>query len=243
MYYYSGSVNLKAESYLIYISLSLIRDIKKYQMKKYIKFLTFLLHIFLFHNVSAESLTGKVISVADGDTVTIVNNNQQTKVRLAEIDTPEKNQPYGKKSKKALSDFIFNKEVEVEVVTIDRYGRTVGTIFLGNQNINREMVKAGHAWVYVKYAKNKTLFNLEKKAKTNRLGLWALPAEDRIPPWEWRRGKRNTERESNIPFQCGSKTICREMQSCAEAKFYLKNCGLTRLDGDRDGIPCESLCR
>ena len=83
----------------------------------------------------AENLTGKVISIIDGDTVTIVNNDQQTKIRLAEIDTPEKHQPYGKKAKKALSNLIFNKEVEVEVVTIDRYGRTVRIIYLDNLNI------------------------------------------------------------------------------------------------------------
>ena len=207
------------------------------------KTLVFIFCILLTNLTNAENLTGRVIAIADGDTVTIIKDNQTTKIRLAEIDTPEKNQPYGKKAKKALSNFIFNKEVEVEIVTIDRYGRTVGKIFLNNQNINKEMVKAGHAWVYVKYAKDKTFFALENEARENQLGLWALPKEQRIAPWQWRRGKRNTERESNIPFQCGSKTTCREMQSCVEAKFYLKNCGLTRIDGDRDGIPCESLCR
>jgi len=203
----------------------------------------FILSIFLIHNVCAENITGKIISIADGDTATIINNNQQTKIRLAEIDTPEKNQPYGKKAKKALSDFIFNKEVEVEVMTIDRYGRTVGKIFLKGLNINKEMVKAGHAWVYVKYAKDKTLFDLEKNAKENQLGLWALPEGERIAPWQWRRGKRSIEKESNLSFQCESKTTCRQMQSCAEAKYYLMSCGLTRLDGDKDGTPCESICR
>ena len=77
--------------------------------------------------------------------------------------------------------------MEVEVIAIDRYGRTVGKIFLGNQNINKEMVKTGHAWVYVKYAKDKTLFDLEKHAKDNQLGLWVLPEEERIPPWQWRK--------------------------------------------------------
>lgn len=152
----------------------------------------FFLYFFLSTNtLFADTLTGRVISIADGDTVTIVNNKHQTKIRLAEIDTPEKNQPYGKKAKKALSDFIFNKKVEVEVVTIDRYGRTVGKIFLDKQNINKEMVKAGHAWVYVKYAKDKTLFTLEKNAKENQLGLWALPEGERIPPWQWRKHKGN----------------------------------------------------
>ena len=153
--------------------------------------------IFLFILVTnftyAENLTGKVISISDGDTVIIINDYKKTKIRLAEIDTPEKNQPYVKKAKKALSDFIFNKEVEVEVVTIDRYGRTVGKIFLDNRNINREMVKAGHAWVYVKYAKDKTLFALEKNAKENQLGLWALPEGERIPPWQWRKNKRQSK--------------------------------------------------
>ena len=160
----------------------------------YNKCLSSLLYLFILIEVSvADTLSGKVISIADGDTVTIINDYQKTKIRLAEIDTPEKHQPYGKKSKKALSDFIFNKEVEVEVVTIDRYGRTVGKIFLDNLNINREMVKAGHAWVYVKYAKDKTLFALEKNAKENQLGLWVLPEGERIPPWQWRKNKRQSK--------------------------------------------------
>ena len=159
-----------------------------------IKLLSSVLYTFVLTSaLFAEAITGKVISIADGDTVTIINNSQQTKIRLAEIDTPEKNQPYGKKAKQALSDFIFNREVEVEVVTIDRYGRTVGKIFLDNQNINREMVKAGHAWVYVKYAKDKTLFALEKNAKENQLGLWALPEGERIPPWQWRKNRRQSK--------------------------------------------------
>ena len=203
----------------------------------------FIFCIFLTQNVFAENLTGKVVSIADGDTVTILTDKKQTKIRLAEIDTPEKNQPYGKKAKKALSDFIFGKTVRIEVDTIDRYGRIVGTIFLNDLNINKEMVKAGHAWVYVQYAKDKTLFDLEKNARENQLGLWALPEGERIAPWQWRRGKRSIEKESNLSFQCESKTTCRQMQSCAEAKYYLMSCGLTRLDGDKDGVPCESICR
>jgi len=203
----------------------------------------FILCIILNYCVYAGDFTGKVVSIADGDTVMVLTDNKQTKVRLAEIDTPEKNQPYGKKAKKALSDFIFGKIVRIEIDTIDRYGRTVGTIFLNDLNINKEMVKAGHAWVYVQYAKDKTLFDLEKNAKENQSGLWALPEGERIAPWQWRRGKRSIEKETNLSFQCESKTTCRQMQSCAEARHYLINCGLTRLDRDKDGIPCESICR
>ena len=202
-----------------------------------------ILCILLNHYVFAEDFTGKVISITDGDTVTVLTDNKQIKVRLAEIDTPEKNQPYGKNAKKALSDFILGKIVQIKFETIDRYGRTIGKIFLDNQNINKEMVKLGHAWVYIHYARDKTLFALEKEARENQLGLWALPETQRIPPWEWRRGKRNKEKNLSVSLECKNKTTCREMQSCVEAKFYLKNCGLTRIDGDRDGIPCESLCR
>ena len=200
--------------------------------------------IFLSHYIYAEDFIGKVVGITDGDTVTVLTYDKQTKIRLAEIDTPEKNQPYGKKAKKALSDFIFGRTVRIEVQTIDRYGRTVGKIYLDNLNINKEMVKAGHAWVYRRYAKDETLFKLEKHAKQNMLGLWALPEEQRIAPWEWRRGKRSMmKKETSTSFQCRGKTTCKQMQSCSEARFYLMQWGLTRLDRDKDGIPCESLCR
>ena len=208
-----------------------------------IKQLLFILFILSNHCVFAAAITGKVIGIADGDTVTILTDNKQTKIRLAEIDTPEKNQPYGKKAKKALSDFIFGKTVRIEVDTIDRYGRTVGKIFLDNLNINREMVRGGHAWVYRRYTKDDILLKLEEYAKQNMLGLWALPEELRIAPWEWRRGKKGKESNLTILLECKNKTTCRQMQNCDEAKFYLRNCGLTRIDGDKDGIPCESLCR
>ena len=170
-------------------------------MTKYQNSLVFFLCAFVFQCISAESLTGKVISIADGDTATILTGNKKTKVRLAEIDTPEKNQPYGKEAKKALSDFIFGKSVRIEVQTIDRYGRTVGKIFLGNLDINKEMVRAGHAWVYRRYTKDETLFKLEEYAKQNMFGLWALPEDQHIAPWEWRRGKRSMKKESNTSFQ------------------------------------------
>ena len=157
------------------------------------------LFIFLFwfilnNSIHAEDIFGKVISITDGDSITIIHNNKHIKVRLFEIDTPEKNQPYGKKAKKALSEFISNRVVKVKVVTIDFYGRTIGKIFLGNKDINKEMVKAGHAWAYVKYVKDKTLFELEKNAKDKQLGLWMLPEEERIPPWEWRRIERSKKK-------------------------------------------------
>jgi len=101
----------------------------------------------------------------------------------------------------------------------------------------------GHAWVYRRYAKDKTLYDLETEARENQLGLWALPEEQKIAPWEWRQGKRNIIEQDDTSFKCGSKKYCREMANCDEAMFYLMTCNLSRLDGDKDGIPCESLCR
>ncbi len=94
---------------------------------------------------------------------------------------------------------------------------------------------------------DKTLLDDEIYARENELGLWSLPEAQRVPPWDWRRGKRETAlKPESVPdqtFSCGTKRKCGEMGSCAEARFYLEECGLNRLDGDGDGVPCESLCR
>jgi len=112
---------------------------------------------------------------------------------------------------------------------------------------NREMVREGHAWVYRKYLRDKTLLEDEAHAREAGAGLWGLPESQRVPPWEWRKGGHQKPSMARRPpgenFRCGSKRYCREMTSCDEALFYLQECGLERLDGDGDGVPCESLCR
>jgi len=147
----------------------------------------------------------------------------------------------------ALSDKVYREQAEVRVVDADRYGRTVGHIWIGDRHINREMVREGHAWVYRKYLDDKTLLDDETHAQKNKVGLWGLGETQRVPPWDWRRGKRLTGPEPkhlpNQTFSCSTKRKCGEMASCAEARFYLEECGLTRLDGDGDGVPCEVLCR
>ncbi len=122
--------------------------------------------------------------------MTVLKNNKPIKIRLAEIDTPEKDQPYGNKAKQALSDLVFGESVRIKVETTDRYGRTVGKVYLGDMNINAELVKNGHAWVYRKYAKDQNLYELEAEARENQLGFWALSEEQKIAPWEWRQSKR-----------------------------------------------------
>lgn len=99
------------------------------------------------------------------------------------------------------------------------------------------------------YANDKTLSTLEQQAKESQRGLWDLPKSQQTPPWEWRhtgvKAEKQTQSTSQTSqsFDCGTKRYCKEMTSCEEAKYYLEHCGLTRLDGDKDGIPCESLCQ
>jgi micrococcal nuclease len=136
-------------------------------------------------------LTGQVVGVHDGDTITLLTADKENiKVRLSQIDAPESKQPFGAASKKMLSDLVFDKKVAVRQEDRDRYGRTVGTIFLDGTDINREMVRQGGAWVYEQYAKDPLLYEFQKEAQMLGKGLWALPTQDQIQPWEWRKQKR-----------------------------------------------------
>jgi micrococcal nuclease len=140
---------------------------------------------------AAQEITGKVVSIADGDTLTLlVSGNQQVRVRLAEIDTPERGQPYAEKSKQQLADLVFGRTVRVRSFGSDRYGRTLGRVFVGDVDVNAEMVRSGAAWVYRKYAKDPEIFDLESQARAGRRGIWGLPEADRVPPWEWRQRQR-----------------------------------------------------
>ena len=145
----------------------------------------------LMHAASAAELTGRVVRITDGDTLTVLDQaKHQTKIRLAEIDTPEKQQPYGTRAKQALSDLVFGKDVRVETVSTDRYGRTVGRVYEGSLYVNAEMVRLGAAWVYRQYSHDPSLLRLEQEARDARRGLWRLPEAERVPPWEWRKEKR-----------------------------------------------------
>jgi len=150
--------------------------------------LALLLSLLLSLPSLAKDLSGKVVGITDGDTLTLLVDQKQYKVRLAEIDTPEKGQPWGKRATQALADKTFKKEIRVQVVDVDRYGRTVGRIWLGERDINRELVTEGHAWVYRKYMSDPTLLDDERNAKEQQLGLWSLDSP--VPPWKWRRGVR-----------------------------------------------------
>lgn len=138
------------------------------------------------------SLEGRVVAITDGDTLKILGpNNELVKIRLAEIDAPEKKQPYGMKAKQMLSNLCFNQAVIADIQTTDRYGRSVARVYKGDMDINAEMVKQGGAWVYRQYSHDPAFLKYEKQAKAERRGLWALQDDQRIPPWEWRKNARD----------------------------------------------------
>ena len=145
---------------------------------------------------AAKEITGYVIKVADGDTITLLDaQKEKQKVRFYGIDAPESNQAYGKDSGAVLTELIFHKNVRVEVVNTDVYGRNVGKVYLDDLYINLEMVKRGCAWYYPQYAPRETdLKDAEAEAREQRLGLWK--GRDPMPPWEFRREKKNNGNKS-----------------------------------------------
>lgn len=145
--------------------------------------------------------TAEVVRVSDGDTVTVVfqKGKIRKRIRLATIDAPEFNQPFGKKSRKSLSDLVFKKKVQILSTDTDKYGRMVAEIFVGDRNINVEQIKRGLAWHYKFHAKSQSYekrliySQAEKSARRKRLGLWQLA--NPISPWEFRRNGKNNNRK------------------------------------------------
>jgi endonuclease YncB( thermonuclease family) len=145
-----------------------------------------------------DVVVGRVVSIADGDTLKVLDNaDRQHRIRLFGIDAPEKAQAFGKQSKKNLADKVFGETVRVEVVDIDRYGREVGRIYLGERFINLEQVRDGCAWRYTTYDRHHEFDAAEAEARTQRRGLWA--AAHPTPPWEYRHARRTEENHVNSP--------------------------------------------
>lgn len=214
----------------------------------------------------AVTFRARVVGVTDGDTLTVLDeSNQQHTIRLAEIDAPERGQPWGARAKQTLSSLVFGKTVSLQQTDTDRYDRVVARVFADGEDVNRAMVGQGAAWAYRRYLTDQALIAVEAKARRDRLGLWSLSDAETVEPWEWRKGKR--EGDGNLPtdgnrgvrslvaprqsvvtepadgrFSCSGKRYCRQMSSCAEAHFYLRQCGVASLDGNSDGEPCEMLC-
>ncbi len=154
-------------------------------------------------SVCANSITGMVTRVIDGDTVIVISDLQQTahKIRLANIDAPEKSQASGKQAADYLSSLILNQAVRIEFSKKDFFGRIIGAVYLRSAasmesgQINRLLVSQGYAWRYRKYSKSKVLAQIESEARKQAKGLWHTAQP--VAPWEYR-AMRSSKGRSNV---------------------------------------------
>lgn len=138
-----------------------------------------------------EVFLALVIAISDGDTLTVLNTaHEQVKIRLAEIDAPERRQAFGQRSKESLSDLCYQVRAEIRPISIDRYGRTIAQVTCNGVDANAEQIKRGMAWVYRAYSNNPQLLQWEGEAKADMRGLWIDP--NPTPPWEFRKVKQNS---------------------------------------------------
>ena len=135
-------------------------------------------------------LSGRVVKIMDGDSLSMLDQaNRQHTIRLYGIDTPEWDQPHGNNAKKALARLVDGRNIGVVTVNEDTFGRTVGTVFVANTNVNLAMVESGNAWWFARYAPyERHLAAAEEQAREQRIGLWS--GKNPIPPWQWRREQR-----------------------------------------------------
>jgi micrococcal nuclease len=140
------------------------------------------------------STSVKTVSITDGDTLTVLQDNTQIKIRIDAIDAPEKGMPFYSQSKKYLSDLCFQKNVTIKPLKKDRYGRLVARVILPDgRDVSAEMIKAGMAWHYKKYSKDLKLAKLELKARQDKIGLWS---DGRCKaPWDVRTERRNMHKK------------------------------------------------
>lgn len=148
------------------------------------KLVIFLIGLLILAQVHAH----KVIGISDGDTLTLLVDKKPLKIRLANIDAPERAQAFGQRSRESLSDLCWGKDASYEMQDIDRYGRTVAVVMCAGVQANRAQVERGMAWVYTKYNKDASLPAIQERARVEQRGLWR--DVDPVPPWEFRRNKR-----------------------------------------------------
>ena len=185
-----------------------------------------------------------VVRVKDGDSLVVDSNGRQVEVRLAEIDAPEYDQPRGDEAHAALRSLVEGKDVRLDLIGGDAYRRIVARVFVDEIDVNAELLRRGLAWIRRAYDPPAAMIRLEDEARQARRGLWA--DDDPVQPWIWRKSRPSNESRTlgAIPeVECGTKQKCSEMKTCEEAIAFLRQCKVTRIDGDGDGLPCEELCR
>jgi endonuclease YncB( thermonuclease family) len=151
--------------------------------------------------VPAE-ISGKVTEITDGDTIVVWDGKHLVKIRLAGIDAPERKQEFGSKSRQSLVERVARKQIRIETQGKDRFGRTVGTVFLEKENVNLWLVENGWAWHYLEYSDSKTLAEAEEKARVGKLGLWS--DANPLAPWDWRTKQAATRAEKKVAKKVAS---------------------------------------
>lgn len=137
---------------------------------------------------AAPPFTGKVVGIADGDTLTVLADNTPHKIRLAEIDAPEKMQAYGERAKQSLAELCFDQQAEVSTGKTDRYGRTVARVSCRGIDASAHQVLMGLAWAYTAYLTDPVIAIAEQAARDSRTGLWV--DQNPTAPWLYRKGKK-----------------------------------------------------
>jgi micrococcal nuclease len=153
------------------------------------KKLLFSILLLTVFTVNAGEIRGKIVSVSDGDTVTLLTKDKkQIKIRLAAVDCPEKHQDYGNVAKEFTSDFCFGKKVKVLTTGTDRNRRVIGFVYIKGKCLNKELLKMGLAWHYKKYNNDDEYANLENEARANKIGLWSM--KNPLEPWLFRKNAK-----------------------------------------------------
>ncbi len=139
---------------------------------------------------ACADFSGRVVGVADGDTLTVLVGSRQVRVRLWGIDAPERKQPWSSRSREALAARAMHRDAIVATRGTDGYGRTLARVAVDGVDLGEAQVRDGMAWVYRRYSKDRAMIALEDDARAARRGLWSLP--DPEPPWAWRAREART---------------------------------------------------
>lgn len=209
-----------------------------------------------------RGVQGVVSKVSDGDSLWLTPAGKPPiEVRLRDIDAPESCQPWGAEARTALSELALNKVATLQISGRDSYGRTLGVLMIDDLNVGKTLVENGHAWSIRSRWDQGPLVKQEKMARALSRGLHGAPGA--VQPVEFRRahgpcavGEGASMAAASLPakpaagglsaaaatgnaFRCDGRTHCSHMTSCEEAKYFVANCPSVKMDGNRDGVPCQ----
>jgi endonuclease YncB( thermonuclease family) len=207
-------------------------------------------------------LSGIVSRVVDGDTLWLTGDGQSEHVvvRIEGIDAPEICQPWGAESRQALTELALNRQVLVKIVARDEHGRVIGKVYDGAKDIGDRLIRDGHAWSSrYKYDRGPYVAE-ERMAQGLKRGLHAAGGAEMPRAFRQRHGPCAVDPAPGAApkpsaaaevapvattvaaagaLRCDGRQYCSQMNSCAEATWFLKNCPGVKMDGNRDGVPCE----